>query len=75
MRCIWFFAGVFDRFPRLKIVLSHLGEGLPFFMDRLDVRYSKEIVPARPKLQRKPSDYVRDNPLVGGSNPSAATIT
>jgi len=61
------FGGVFDRFPRLKIVLGHLGEGLPFFMDRLDVRYAKEIVPARPKLQRKPSEYVRDNFVVTSS--------
>jgi 5-carboxyvanillate decarboxylase len=61
------FGGVFDRFPTLKIVLGHLGEGLPFFMDRLDVRYSKEIVPARPRLQRKPSDYVLDNFFVTSS--------
>jgi 2,3-dihydroxybenzoate decarboxylase len=61
------FAGVFDRFPKLKIVLGHLGEGLPFFMDRLDVRYSKEIVPARPRLQRKPSDYVLNNFVVTSS--------
>jgi 2,3-dihydroxybenzoate decarboxylase len=60
-------AGVFDRFPRLRIVLGHLGEGLPFFMDRLDVRYSKEIVPARPKLKRKPSDYVKENFFVTSS--------
>jgi 5-carboxyvanillate decarboxylase len=60
-------AGVFDRFPRLKIVLGHLGEGIPFFMDRLDVRYSEEIVPARPKLQRRPSDYVSDNFVVTSS--------
>jgi 5-carboxyvanillate decarboxylase len=61
------FAGVFDRFPKLRIVLGHLGEGLPFFMDRLDVRYSKEIVPARPKLQRKPSEYVTSNFIVTSS--------
>jgi 5-carboxyvanillate decarboxylase len=61
------FAGVFDRFPKLKIVLGHLGEGLPFFMDRLDVRYAKEIVPARPRLQRKPSDYVLNNFVVTSS--------
>jgi 2,3-dihydroxybenzoate decarboxylase len=61
------FGGVFDRFPKLKIVLGHLGEGLPFFMDRLDVRYAKEIVPARPRLQRKPSEYVVSNFFVTSS--------
>ena len=30
------FSGVFDRHPRLKIMLGHLGEGLPFFAARLD---------------------------------------
>jgi 5-carboxyvanillate decarboxylase len=28
--------GVFDRFPRLRIVLGHLGEGLPYRLYRLD---------------------------------------
>jgi len=28
--------GVFDQFPRLKIVLGHLGEGLPYWLYRLD---------------------------------------
>ena len=30
------FAGVFDAYPKLKIILGHLGEGLPFAMHRLD---------------------------------------
>lgn len=28
-------SGVFDRHPELKVVVGHLGEGLPFFMNRL----------------------------------------
>jgi uncharacterized protein len=28
--------GVFDRFPKLQIVVGHLGEGLPFMLPRLD---------------------------------------
>lgn len=28
-------AGAFDRHPNLKVVVGHLGEGLPFFMERL----------------------------------------
>jgi predicted TIM-barrel fold metal-dependent hydrolase len=28
--------GVFDRFPRFRIVLGHLGEGLPYWLYRLD---------------------------------------
>ncbi|GKT54267.1 amidohydrolase [Colletotrichum tofieldiae] len=30
-----FAAGVFDKFPNLKIVLGHMGEMLPFMLDRL----------------------------------------
>ena len=27
--------GVFDRFPKLKIIIGHMGEGLPFFFERI----------------------------------------
>lgn len=30
-----FAAGVFDRFPRLKIIVGHFGEMLPFMLDRI----------------------------------------
>src|SRR5487761_1465834 len=58
--------GVFDRFPRLKIVIGHMGEGLPFHLDRIDNRYywEHEMAGIAPKLKRKPSDYVRDNIVV-----------
>ena len=29
-------AGVFDRFPNLKLIIGHNGEGLPMFLDRID---------------------------------------
>jgi predicted TIM-barrel fold metal-dependent hydrolase len=29
-------AGLFDRFPRLKIIIGHNGEDLPMFIDRVD---------------------------------------
>ena len=29
-------SGVFDEFPRLKIIIGHMGEALPFWMWRLD---------------------------------------
>jgi 5-carboxyvanillate decarboxylase len=55
--------GVFDRFPRLKIVIGHMGEGLPFHLDRIDNRYfwEHEMAGRTPALKRRPSDYVRDN--------------
>lgn len=58
--------GVFDRFPRLQIVIGHMGEGLPFFVDRIDNRYfwEHEMAAVPPRLKRKPSDYIRENIVV-----------
>lgn len=52
-------SGVFDRYPKLNIILGHLGEALPFWLDRLDRKAQTHGV--KVKLQRKPSDYIRDN--------------
>ena len=52
-------SGAFDRFPNLKIVIGHLGEGLPYFMYRLDYMQGQ----AR-GLQRRISDYLKDNVYV-----------
>jgi predicted TIM-barrel fold metal-dependent hydrolase len=27
--------GVFDRFPKLQMIIGHMGEGLPFFYERI----------------------------------------
>ena len=34
-------SGVFDAYPRLKIILGHLGEGLPFLLWRIDAALSR----------------------------------
>lgn len=57
-------SGLFDKFPRLRIVLGHLGEGVPFFLSRLDIRYRDDQCPDRPKLKKKPSDYFKENFVV-----------
>lgn len=56
-------AGAFDRFPRLKIVLGHMGEGIPFMLDRIDNRYAFEtaLFPPPRKLKRLPGEYFRDH--------------
>ena len=60
--------GVFDVFPKLKIVLGHYGEGLPFMMDRVNRPYVQGHVrpdPAvAPVLKRTPADYLLDNMVV-----------
>lgn len=52
-----------DRYPKLKILLGHYGEGLPFLTHRINFAYDKPWFDpeATPKLKRKPSDYLRDN--------------
>jgi 5-carboxyvanillate decarboxylase len=58
-------SGLFDRFPKLKIVLGHLGEGLPFWLYRIDFMHAGIVRSGRsagaPPLKRKPSDYLREN--------------
>ena len=58
-------SGLFDRFPRLKIVLGHLGEGLPFWLYRIDFMHAGIVRSGRSDgvrpLQRRPSDYLREN--------------
>lgn len=48
--------GVFDRYPKLQIVVGHMGETLPFMLQRLDVM-PKSVT----KLERSMSDYLRQN--------------
>ncbi|HWW65279.1 MAG TPA: amidohydrolase family protein [Sphingomonadaceae bacterium] len=52
-------SGLFDRFPDLRVILGHLGEGVPFWLWRLDYMYANGT--NRPKLSKLPSDYMRDN--------------
>ena len=59
-------SGVFDRFPTLKIVLGHLGEGLAFWLGRLDNRYAnikrRGLSPLGSEpLERLPSEYFATN--------------
>jgi len=62
-------SGAFDKYPNLKIVMGHLGESLPYLINRLDflfvtrwVRESMEI-----KISKKPSEYLKNNVFIGTS--------
>jgi 2,3-dihydroxybenzoate decarboxylase len=61
-------AGVFDRFPKLQIVVGHLGEALPFWMYRLDYMHRAGVVSKRYDTmlptKQKVSDYLRRNVYV-----------
>ncbi|HEX7475598.1 MAG TPA: amidohydrolase family protein [Dehalococcoidales bacterium] len=61
MRLIY--SGVFDRYPKLKIVLGHLGEGLVFWIYRIDFSFKKPWMEAadRPAIKKAPSEYLRNS--------------
>ena len=54
--------GVLDRFPKLKIILGHMGEGIPFWLQRIDNRYLLQVrLGAVRKMARLPSEYFLEN--------------
>ena len=64
-------SGLFDRFPKLRLVVGHLGEALPFWLYRLDYMHRATVAAKRyacmKPLQRKVSDYMRENVYVTSS--------
>ena len=50
--------GVFDRYPKLQIVVGHMGEGLPFMLPRLE---SSGRGLSASGLKRSLGDYLRQN--------------
>jgi 5-carboxyvanillate decarboxylase len=54
-------SGVLDRFPKLKIVIGHMGEALPFWMWRLDFMAAPGARAAGRTNQLKPSEYFQRN--------------
>jgi predicted TIM-barrel fold metal-dependent hydrolase len=49
--------GVFDRYPKLQVVIGHLGEGIPFMLPRLNKNLPREVT----KLDRPLEAYLRGN--------------
>ena len=56
-------AGVFDRFPKLKIILGHDGEMLPFMLDRIEKKLSGRL-----DLTGKPGNTKRSIRTVWNEN-------
>ena len=58
-------SGIFDRFPGLRMILGHLGEALPYWLFRIDFMHRAMVAanryPAIKKLNRKPSEYFKEN--------------
>jgi gamma-resorcylate decarboxylase len=54
-------SGLFDRYPRLAIILGHMGEGLPYSMWRVDHCNGWVQKPNRYPARRKIADYFAEN--------------
>jgi 2,3-dihydroxybenzoate decarboxylase len=52
-------SGLFDEYPKLKVILGHLGEGLPFGIWRVDHRISRGS--GAPKAKLPMAHYLREN--------------
>jgi 2,3-dihydroxybenzoate decarboxylase len=68
-------SGLFDDYPKLKVVLGHLGEGLPCSIWRIDNRVSRTLG-AKPKARLPIGHYLRENFYITTSgNFSMHTLT
>ena len=54
-------SGLFDKHPRLQIVLGHMGEGLPFNIWRVDNKNKWVKGPPKHKARRPIGDYFQEN--------------
>jgi len=54
-------SGLFDEYPKLDIVLGHLGEGLPYNMWRIDNRNAWVKAPPRYPAKKKLAEYFQAN--------------
>jgi 2,3-dihydroxybenzoate decarboxylase len=69
-------SGALDRFPKLKIVIGHGGEGLPYWLYRIDYMQEYNRQAFMPKLKMLPSDYIKRNIYITTSGlPWAPAIT
>jgi 2,3-dihydroxybenzoate decarboxylase len=59
MRLIY--SGLFDKYPKLKMIVGHMGEGLPFWLTRMDAYWIKPWKGKKPRIEKRPSDYVKTN--------------
>lgn len=58
-------SGVFDRFPKLRLVVGHLGEAIPYWLFRVDFFHGSIVRTKRyeriRELELRPSDYMKRN--------------
>ena len=55
------YSGLFDKFPRLQMIIGHLGEMLPFAAYRIDRYYGLGGTGSEDRLRLLPSEYLLRN--------------
>jgi len=65
-------AGTFDRFPKLQVIIGHMGEALPFWMYRLDFMHQAGVRAGRyassgPLKKELVSNYLKENFVITNS--------
>ena len=66
------FGGVFDDFPEARLLLGHMGEGLPYMLGRLDSRWGFHDHHGIELARGNPSHYLRHNLYVTTSGVTSA---
>lgn len=66
------FGGVFDDFPKAKLLLGHMGEGLPYVLWRMDSRWNFHNHHGIELALERPSDYLRRNLYITTSGVDSA---
>jgi aminocarboxymuconate-semialdehyde decarboxylase len=68
------FGGLFDRYPRLRIMLADLGGALPMLAGRME-RFYSSIKETREDAKRKPIEYLKEFYYENGSEFHTASMT
>lgn len=53
--------GIFDRFPEALFIAGHMGEGLPYYLGRMDEGYETGKAHQVKPLKKNPSEYFKSN--------------
>lgn len=55
------FNGVFERFPKAQVICGHMGEGLPYYLGRIDEGFMSFQGHLEGKISRLPSTFFKTN--------------
>jgi 5-carboxyvanillate decarboxylase len=56
-------SGLFDEYPELKIIIGHMGEGLPYWFSRIDFAWKRDLW-NKPSIKKRPSEYLKKNFMI-----------